>query len=144
MAKSSSSVIDCESFSSPLNLGGVVISVDFGLYGVLKCVCLKLVGIIDNGDDCEPYDVPCKYNNGDGEFAYIERDENVSRAGCPGVCVMFSFCRFSSASSKVFSILLYMSNAFAAFCSVLSHSVFNLFILSFIASSTGISAKLLK
>ena len=146
MVKSSLPIFDCASFSYPLNPGGVFNSVGFGLDGVLKCGFVNFCGVLANGDnnddddDCEPYDVPCK-NNDDGEFAYIERDENVSRLR-PGVGFMFSFCRFS-ASSKACSILLYMSNAFCAFCSVLFHSSFNLFILAFIASSTGISAKLL-
>lgn len=152
MVKSSSSlVIGCAPFSSALNLGGVVISVDFGLYGVLKWGFVIFCGVLANGDnndddddddDCEPYDVPCK-NNDDAGFAYIERDENVSGACCPGVCVMFSFCCFS-ASSKVFSILLYISNAFWAFCSVLFHSFFKFSILAFSGPSTGISAPLLK
>ena len=148
MVKSSSSlVIGCAPFSSAVNLGGVVNSVGFGLDGVLKCGFVNFCGVLANGDnnddddDCEPYDVPCK-NNDDGEFAYIERDENVSRLR-PGVCVMFSFCRFS-ASSKVFSILLYMSNAFCAFCSVLENSSINLVILAFSGPSTGKSATLLK
>ena len=148
MAKSSTlSVIDCEPFSSGLNLGGVVNSVEFGLDGVLKCGFFNFCGVLANGDndddddDCEPYDVPC-INNDDGEFAFIELDENVSRAR-PGVGFIFSFCRFS-ASSKACNILLYMSNAFWAFCSVLENSSFKFSILDFIASSTGISAKLLK
>lgn len=134
-------MIGCDPFSSALNLGGVVNSVEFGLDGVLKWGFVIFCGVLANGDgdDCEPYDVPCKNNN--GEFAYIELDENVSRAR-PGVCVMFSFCRFS-ASSKACSILLYMSNAFWAFCSVLENSSFNLFILAFSGPSTGKSATLL-
>lgn len=142
MVKSSLPIFDCEPFSSGLNLGGVVILVDFGLYGVLKWGFVNFCGVLANGDDddCEPYDVPCI--NNDGEFAYIELDENVSRPR-PGVGFMFSFCRFF-ASSKACSILLYMSNAFWAFCSVLSHSFFKFSILDFIASSTGKSAKLPK
>ena len=141
MAKSSTLlVIDCDPFSYPLNLGGVVNSVEFGLYGVLKWGFVNFCGVLANGDDddCEPYDVPCI--NNDGEFSFIERYENVSRAGCPGVGFMFSFCRFF-ASSKACSILLYMSNAFWAFCSVLENSSFNLVILAFSGPSTGKSAK---